>query len=150
MNQYNSDARPIDLGAFESVVKRLQEALEAHATEPSNLFILDSVVKRFELTYELSFRSLRRFLLDYSPSSVDMEALTFQEMIRRGDELGLLANDWQQWKEYRDARNETAHSYQEDKAREIAADAVIFLAEAQHLLENLKRRIAKNAQLENN
>jgi nucleotidyltransferase substrate binding protein (TIGR01987 family) len=144
MSQSNSDARPIDLGAFERVVMRLREALDAHAADPGNLFILDSVVKRFELTYELAFRSLRRFLLDYSPSSADIDALTFQEMIRRGDELGLLAHDWQHWKQYRDARNETAHSYKEEKAREIAQESIIFLAEAQYLLENLKRRTARN------
>jgi len=145
VSQFNGDARPIDLGAFERVVERLHEALDAHAADPANLFILDSVVKRFELTYELAFRSLRRFLLDYSPNSADIDAFTFQEMIRRGDELGLLAHDWQQWKQYRDARNEAAQSYQEGKAREIAQEAIIFLAEAQHLLENLRRRIAKNA-----
>jgi nucleotidyltransferase substrate binding protein (TIGR01987 family) len=123
---------------------RLREALDAHAAAPADLFILDSVVKRFELTYELAVRSLRRYLLDYSASPAEINSLTFQEMIRRGDELGLLAHNWPQWKQYRDARNETTHSYREEKAREIASEAQIFLAEAEHLLDNLKRRIAAN------
>jgi len=123
---------------------RLREALAAHAAAPADLFILDSVVKRFELTYELAVRSLRRYLLDYSASSTEVESLTFQEMIRRGDELGLLANNWPEWKQYRDARNETAHSYREEKAREIAVEAQVFLAEAEHLLDNLRRRTARH------
>jgi len=136
--------KPIDLGAFERICARLKEALIAHAADPGNLFILDSVVKRFELTYELSVRSLRRYLLDYAASPTEIDALTFQEMIRRGGELGLLANNWPEWKDYREARNETTHSYREEKAREIAAEAEIFLAEAEHLLENLKRRTARD------
>ena len=130
----------IDLGAFERLFTRLAEALAAFKSDPENLFILDAVIKRFELSYELAVRSLRRYLLDYSASESEVDSLTFQEMIRRGDELGLLANGWSSWKQYRDARNETAHSYKEEKAREIAVEAEIFLAEAQHLLENLKRR----------
>ncbi len=136
--------KPIDFGAFEQICMRLDEALAAHKAAPDNLFILDSVVKRFELTYELAVRGLRRYLLDYSASPTEIDTLTFQEMIRRGDELGLLAHNWPEWKQYREARNETTHSYREEKAREIAVDAEIFLAEAQHLLDNLKRRVARH------
>lgn len=144
MNPSPETGKLIDLAAFERIIVRLREALVAHAAAPADLFILDSVVKRFELTYELSVRSLRRYLLDYSASSTEVDTLTFQEMIRRGDELGLLAHNWTEWKQYRDARNATTHNYREDKAREIASDAQIFLAEAEHLLDNLKRRIAEN------
>lgn len=136
--------RPIDLSHFERVCLPLREALVPHKAAPDDLFILDSVVKRFELTYELAVRSLRRYLLDYSPSPTEIESFTFQEFTPQGDELGLLAHKWPEWKLYREARNETSHSYREGKARELAADAEIFLAEAQHLLDNLKRRVERH------
>lgn len=144
MIQPHDTPKPIDLAAFERICERLGEALAAYTATPENLFILDSVVKRFELTYELAVRSLRRYLLDYSASPTEIESLTFQETIRRADELGLIAHNWPEWKLYREARSETTHSYREEKARKIADEAKVFLVEAEHLLENLKRRTSRH------
>ena len=141
MTRSHDNAKPVDLESFERVTVRLGEALRDHAKEPANLYILDSVIKRFELTYELSVRNLRRFLLDYMISQPEVEDVSFQGLIRIGDKAGLLRTGWPAWKAFRDARNETVHTYHEAKAREIAEKAQDFLPEAEYLLDNLKRRI---------
>lgn len=144
MSPDREQARPIDLETLERVTMRLREALTDYAKDPANLYILDSVIKRFELTYELSIRTLRRFLLDFVISAPEVEDMSLQGLIRRGDKERLLQSGWPRWKDFRDARNETVHTYREEKARQIAKTADTFIAEAEYLLQNLKRRIPGN------
>jgi nucleotidyltransferase substrate binding protein (TIGR01987 family) len=139
------DEKPLDLESLGRVVSRLREAVEAHRTTPENLFVLDSVIKRFELTYELSIRSLRRFLRDYEVSGAEIEDMSFQGIVRRGHKDGFLQTGWPDWKDFRDARNKTVHTYREEKAREVAAAAEIFVVEAEFLLDQLKRRTTHHA-----
>lgn len=138
----SENEKPIDLESLERVVWRLREVIADYKKTPDNLYILDSIIKRFELAYELSTRALRRYLVDRAISSADTEDKSFQWTIREADKLGLLLHGWPEWKAYRDARNETAHVYHEPKAREIAEAAQPFLVDAEYLLENLKRRLA--------
>ena len=144
MTRSSDEAKPVDLESLGKVTARLGEALRDHQKDPANLYILDSVIKRFELTYELSVRNLRRFLLDYVISQPEIEDMSFQGLIRLGDKEGLLRTGWPIWREFRDARNDTVHSYHEAKAREIAEKAQDFLPEAEHLLDNLKRRVTSH------
>jgi len=138
------DVRPIDLEAFASITARLGEALADYRKDPANLYILDSVIKRFELTYELGFRSLRRYLLDYLPSDAEVDDLSFAGLIRRADKEGLVHDGWPAWREFKEARNETVHTYREVKARDVAEKAAAFLPEAEYLLRALQKRIQIN------
>jgi nucleotidyltransferase substrate binding protein (TIGR01987 family) len=121
MSESSEDSKQLDLESFERVTMRLGEAIRDHKSQPENLYILDSVIKRFELTYELATRSLRRFLIDYALSSTEVNDMSFAGIIRRGDKEGLLKTGWPRWQDFREARNETVHTYREEKAREIAA-----------------------------
>ncbi len=132
----------LDLESFAKVSTRLAEALEALDKDPNNLFILDSVIKRFELTYELSIRNLRRFLLDSVISDPDVEDLSFQGLIRIGARERLLQAGWPEWKDFKDARNQTVHSYHEAKARLVVEGARTFLPQAEFLLQQLQKRSA--------
>ena len=130
----------LDLEALEKVSVRLAEALRALEKDPANLFILDSVIKRFELTYELSVRNLRRYLLDQVISDPDVEDTSFQGMIRIGARERLLEAGWPEWKDFKDARNQTVHSYHEPKARLVVESAKAFLPQAEYLLKTLQER----------
>ncbi len=136
--------KPLDLETLERVVFRLREALQEYDKNPGNLFVLDSVVKRFELAYEVSTRTLRRYLLDHAFSPADVKDKSLQGVLRNADKEGLVQHGWPEWKNFRDARNETAHTYTEPAAREIARIAQPFLVEAEYLLDNLKRRLASH------
>ena len=141
MSQAYEESREIDLQSLEKLTLRLHEALDDHQKDQANLYILDSVIKRFELTYELATRSLRRYLIEYSISTTEVADMSFAGIIRRGDKEGLLKTGWPEWNKYREARNETVQAYQEENARKTAVDAALFLPEAEHLLGTLKRRL---------
>lgn len=132
----------LDLASLEKVSARLGEALQALDKDPGNLFILDSVIKRFELTYELSVRNMRRYLLDSVISDPDVEDLSFQGMIRIAARERLLQAGWPEWKDFKDARNQTVHSYHEPKARLVVESAREFLPQAEFLLKQLQERSA--------
>jgi len=136
--------KAIDLEAFASVTTRLREALADYRKDPANLYILDAVIKRFELTYELGFRSLRRYLVDYLPSNAEVDDMSFAGLIRRADKEGLVHAGWPAWRGFKEARNETVHTYREAKARDVAEKAAAFLPEAEYLLTALQKGLRTN------
>jgi hypothetical protein len=80
---------------------------------------------------------LRRFLKDYKVRQGDVYDLTFPSLIRAGSEYGLLLHGWDQWFEYRKARNSTSHAYDEEKAKLAVGIAPAFLEEAEYLYNRL-------------
>ena len=67
--------------------------------------------------------------------------MSFADIIRSGNEQGLLLGTWPDWKRYRDMRAKTSHTYNEDIAIEVVTGIPSFLAEAHHLLATLKAKI---------
>lgn len=113
-------------------------ALRRATLEPKNEFLRDSVIQRFEFTYELAWKSLKRYL-EQEEGSENIDALPRRDLFRLAAEKGLL-KDPVLWFGYHRARNETVHTYQEAKAEEVYAIAVNFVADANDLLECLAKR----------
>jgi nucleotidyltransferase substrate binding protein (TIGR01987 family) len=134
----------VDLELFGRALDRLRDALSAHHADSDNSYIRDSVVKRYEFTYELAVRSLSRYLQASAFSSIEVEDLTFQGIIRRGDKAELLLSGWPEWKRFREARNQTARTYSEAKATAVIETAETFVSEANHLFEKLTERMTRN------
>ena len=57
----------LDIAALVNAVTRLQEGLERHLREPTDEQLRDGLIQRFEFTYELAHRMLRRYLRQISP-----------------------------------------------------------------------------------
>jgi nucleotidyltransferase substrate binding protein (TIGR01987 family) len=133
----------LDLSSFAKAVKTLEEALSEFAKDKTNSFVRDSVIQRFEYTYELSHKMLKRFLLYSEFSGQDIAEMVFANIIRTANEKGLLLNDLEKWEEYRKIRNMTSHTYDETKANLVVALAPEFLQEAVFLLEQLRQRSKK-------
>lgn len=130
-----------DLLAFERCLNRLDEMLERWHREPDDEAVRDSVVKRFELTYELSIQALLRFLASRAASESRITGYEFQDLIRKGDQAGLLRTGWPEWRRYRESRNRTVHTYREEIAVQIAEAARDFAQEARVLFNNLSKRM---------
>lgn len=130
----------LDLTPFEKTIASLDTALDEHRRNPANLFVIDSCIQRFEYTYELSWKMLKRFLEATEASAETIDEMTFPDLIRTGCEKGLLLNAWPVWKEYRDARNKTSHTYDEQKALEVLSQIPGFAIDARHLLEKIRER----------
>ena len=119
-------------------MKQLQIAVDARAS-----FIRDAVIQRFEFTYELSVKTLRRYLRSIAASNDEVDELSFRELLRRAGDFKLIHGDVLRWIDYRQARTDTVHTYNEIRAVEVAATAEEFVVEALALLTALQERIAR-------
>lgn len=135
-------AKKLDISSLKKALASLEEAVVAYQQQANN-FIRDAAIQRFEYTYELSHKMLKRYLEMTEPNSEMIDQMSFPDLIRTASERGLLANGWNIWKDYRHARNATSHTYNEIKAKEVYAVIPGFLAEANHLLSQLNQRISR-------
>ena len=121
------------LGHFEKSLHRLKEAL----AQPEDDFIRDSVIQRFEFTFETAWKAMYRWLRARGNDIDEEAAAAIPEAFGKrliADESG--------WGQMRKFRNKTSHTYDESKAIEVAAfvraDAVKLF---DLLLAELKARL---------
>ena len=133
---------PLDLTSFEKAVERLREGLTRYRQDTRDTQIRDGLIQRFEFTYEISHKMLKRHLEATSPSPEQYDQMAFQDLIRSGNEQDLLLGDWPRWRTYRDMRARTSHTYDEDVALQVVAGIPALLDEAAHLLAEIAQRQA--------
>jgi nucleotidyltransferase substrate binding protein (TIGR01987 family) len=131
----------LDISALENAITRLTEGLARYQRDTTDDQIRDGLIQRFEFTYELSHKMLKRYLEAAAPSPEVIDAMSFADLIRTGNEQGLLLGEWPDWKAYRDMRSKTSHTYDVAKALEVVAGIPAFLAEAVFLRDQLRRRL---------
>ena len=109
---------------------------------PPSLFeqLRNSVIQCFEFTYELSHKMLKRYLEETTAKPEEFDLGTFQNLIRTGNEKHLLRSDCLRWKDYRQARINSSHTYNEEKVVLVYAIAPDFLEKARHLHRQLVER----------
>ena len=126
----------LDFRSLHLAVASLAEALEESKRRPGDAFVRDASIQRFEYTYELCVKSLRRQLEAMSDSPAELDALGYRDMIRTGVERGLIKTE-AEWFRYRELRNITAHVYDPAKAVQVFGKLPEFLCDAQALLGKL-------------
>ena len=126
--------------------KSLSYANSDIAQNDAGLFeqLRNSVIQCFEFTYELTHKMLKRYLEETAANPDEIDLSTFQNIVRMGNEKGLLRSDWLRWKIYRQARTDSSHTYDEDKAQIVYEIAPDFLDEARFLLNQLISRNSNN------
>jgi len=129
----------LDLSPLQKALVSLLVAIERTERERSDDMLRDSVIQRFEYTYELCWKMLKRRLEMDVPSPELIDGMSFREMIREGAERGMI-DDPLVWFEYRQKRNLTTHTYDEAVAKDVYLAAVAFAADAQALLAALLQR----------
>ena len=130
----------LDLSSLQNATLRLEEAWSLLQAEPENTIIRDAVIQRFEFTYELSWKMLKRYLEMTASNPASFDEMSFQNLIRRGSEQGLLKSGWDTWWDYRNARAATSHTYDEEKAKAVIVLILPFIREIQYLLAMLESR----------
>jgi nucleotidyltransferase substrate binding protein (TIGR01987 family) len=131
----------LDITPLANAVARLREGLERHLQEPDDDQLRDGLIQRFEFTYELSDRILKRFLRLTAASPEEVDRMSFQDLIRTANQQNLLLGDWPAWHRYRDLRARTSQTYHAETAEQVAAAIPAFLAEAGHLANALISRL---------
>jgi nucleotidyltransferase substrate binding protein (TIGR01987 family) len=138
----------LDLSSFEKAVNSLKTALKVALSDEqmrkmsaeAKDTIRAGVIQYFEFTYELCWKFLKRWLRN-ELGSAHVDGINRREMFRLGAEHHLISNV-DNWMEYHDRRNETAHTYNETTAEEVFDCAAKFLKDAEELLHNIKKRNA--------
>jgi len=83
---------------------------------------------------------LKRHLEAVSPTPDQFDGMPFADLIRTGNEEGLLLGDWSVWRVYREMRSKTSHAYDEGVAITVVHGIPAFLEEARELLRRLQER----------
>ena len=136
-------SKPLDLTPFVNALQRLAEGLARYRSDTSDTQIRDGLIQRFEFTYEISHKMLKRYLETSSASLANFDAMPFADLIRTSNEQDLLLGNWTNWKLYREMRSRTSHTYDEAVALEVVEGIPAFLAEAEFLLKQLQGRNAE-------
>jgi nucleotidyltransferase substrate binding protein (TIGR01987 family) len=128
----------LDLSSFKKAMTSFKEAIDKYAEDKNNLFVRDSVIQRFECSYSLSLKMIKRYLEVNGMDNVD--TFTFNEMIRTANENGLLLSNLEKWNDFRLKRNITSHTYDAKKADEITSIVDDFYKEVSFLFDELNKR----------
>jgi nucleotidyltransferase substrate binding protein (TIGR01987 family) len=132
----------LDTTSLGNAVRRLREGLARSEREPADEQIRDGLIQRFEFTYELSHKMLRRYLKDAAGSPDEIERMPFADLVRTANAQGLLRRDWPAWRRFREMRARTSHTYDAKVASQVVSAIPAFLEEAEHLYAELQRRLA--------
>jgi len=112
MVKYDAERFDLQREHFEKALQRLQEAL----AQVEDGFIRDSIIQRFEFTFEMAWKTLYRFLRD---KGENMAAKAWDVLpVAFASKLIADADVWDQMREY---RNDSSHEYNETRALAIAA-----------------------------
>lgn len=123
----------INLTPFKKALQSLSQLLK----EPFNAVIRDATIQRFEYTFELSWKLMKR----YFKINNNLDIFNVKDIFREAGRQQLIENV-EAWFEYLEARNLTSHTYDEkiadkvfEKAKEFEAAAVVFLERLTGLLK---------------
>lgn len=131
MAKHEAERFDLQRGHFERALSRLQEAL----AEDETSFVRDSVIQRFEFTFEMAWKAMYRFLRD---KGEDVAAKAWDVLpVALQARLIADAGVWDQMREY---RNDTSHEYDEGKAVAIAA---FVRSEGAAAFEALREELAR-------
>jgi nucleotidyltransferase substrate binding protein (TIGR01987 family) len=133
----------VDLSSLHKAIAKLAEAIDRWKADEANEFVRDSVIQRFEFSYDLLAKSIRRVLEEVLASPAEIPLMSFPTMIRTAWEQGLIASEWADWHRFREMRNITSHTYDEEKAKAVAAAVPEFLAEAGAVASRLEDALSR-------
>ena len=134
---------PLELTHLRDSVQALDDLLAAAQNETRMAMLTDveragiqaGVVKNFEITYELCWKLIARWLnTNVTPGIAD--GLTRRALFRLAAESRLIS-DVEQWMQHHLARNLTVHVYDRKRAISVYRAAGAFLIDARSLLEVL-------------
>jgi nucleotidyltransferase substrate binding protein (TIGR01987 family) len=95
---------------LQSAYRNLQEAMEANAQNPTNTLIQMALIKAFEMTFELSWKTMKDYL-NYNGINVKLP----REVIKQAFANDIII-DGQLWIDMLEDRNLMAHTYDEARA----------------------------------
>jgi nucleotidyltransferase substrate binding protein (TIGR01987 family) len=130
----------LEFTSLRSALSRLAEGYQRYQSDVSDIQIRDGLIQRYEFTYEISHKMLKRHLEMTSASPEAFDALPFADLIRTANEQSLLKSDWSAWKIFREMRAKTSHTYDEDIAQTVVKIIPAFIDEIEFLVRQFDQR----------
>ncbi len=129
----------LDLEPLKNALSQLEDGLHLAEQPGAAEIVRDGVIQRFEYTYELCWKMLRRHLelTEDDPQRIDQ--LAFGDLIRLGFERGLLQSSYDVWAGFRQARGTTSHTCNQRKAEQVYSVIPSFYREARFLYDSLAK-----------
>lgn len=123
--------------AMQNSFARLEEGYARYLRDISDAQVRDGLIQRFEFTYDLTHKTLRRALARDSGTAEAIDQLTFPSLIREGFAKGYLTEGWPAWHNFREMRNLTSHSYNEATAIKVVSQIPRFIEECRRYVKRL-------------
>ena len=131
----------LDMTSFENALSSLKEVIKVYNSDDTNLITRDSMIQRFEYTYSIALKMIKRFF-SQGAFVENVDSMTFNEMVRQANKMDLLKSNLETWTLFREKRNLTSHTYDEKIATDVVKIIPLFCEEAQFLLNRLKERLS--------
>lgn len=128
----------LDITPLAKALMRLMEGYDRYLLDISDTQIRDGLIQRFEFTYEISHKMIKRNLEMTSPSPKMYDGMPFPDLIRSANEQHWLKGNWNTWKIFREMRALGTQTYLDDVANQIVKGIPDFIDEASLLLQRLK------------
>jgi len=131
----------LNLAPLEDALKSLKIAVNLYQESHNKPLMIqdafrDSVIKRFEYTYELSWKMMQRWIREnVSPEASD--TLTRKDLYRLAAQKQLI-DDPNKWFQYHQARNVSSHTYNQSNAETALKAAIDVVPDIQFLIGQLK------------
>lgn len=104
----------------------------------------NAIVKGYELAQETSFKLVKKALSDYGHGAKKLDTTPIKDLLRLSATHGLMTlEEVERWFAYRDNRNNTAHDYGENFARETLRLIPGFIADVTRLETILRERYSE-------
>lgn len=129
------------ISALENAHKRLCDVLKIFVENENDDIVRDSVIQRFEFTYSIALKTLKKYFEGVAFVMEDVQQMTYNQVIRVANQLDLLHFELDKWTEFRQMRNLTSHTYDEEVARKVVAVVPDFCEEVGYLLKQLRSKI---------
>jgi nucleotidyltransferase substrate binding protein (TIGR01987 family) len=134
---------PLDYTSLENAIARLNEGIKTYQKyaldEELQETVRDSLVQRYEFTYELAVKQLAKTLRDQGYAKFKADHENKKVLFRTALNAGYI-NNFDKWNHFNRTRNVTSHEYDEAPVEnESYLEMVLdFYNEVQVLLKNMK------------
>lgn len=129
----------LDFTALRKAIDSLSKAIRRSDKDKADEELRDAVIQRFEYTFELCWKMIKRRLEIDAPVPSEVDAMSYKTLMREAAERGMIV-DVVKWLTYREQRNITSHTYDEKKAQSVYETALLFVHDARTLLKVLENR----------
>ena len=119
------------------ILKQAMLRLEETKSWEDDVRLQESVIKRFEFTFEMSWKAMKRYLNDQS-----IETYGVKETILKAAQAGIIDNP-STWTDFLKTRNLSTHTYKQEVADLVYSKAMEFGAEVKKLVDAMEKKIGE-------